>query len=330
MGFNEAIPCCCEKQKKVCCITATYERRCLSTNVGSGDCVDTPGPFEWLAYTTSWAECVDSQEECDNFAVSNPCGDPLSCDIRLVSATSEYFPDENCIGDEPQVSQDFCGPRSYICQKFECGTCTAVPQNCTTVETPADCPPVPSCPPQPCCDPDPGDNFCCCITISGGCILSTSCGPGTCPPSSGNAQSGVFCYQTSSCVGCSNISQGTFITTMCCATCQYLDVDGDGVADYFVQDCQGQPTGVCCSDCQTPNCAPAGCVRACPSASNICPCPVKSIGGACVTQSNLRYGSSDTSAEGRYTSGFMLDKGSNTPQYVPNSLFLFGYGYDRL
>lgn len=321
MSFNPATSCCCGTT--LCCLAVKVAHTCQKAKADG--CGSSPDGTQTLEYWKYLKFCVNSEDECSCALIDNPGSgnDPTE---TVIECHSTFRPDKKCENNVPPTG--VCEePAPKICPVWGCSPCGPIQLGCVLTPPDQDCPPVPDCPIDPCCNPT--QKLCCCREIVSGCVTGAQCTTCTGPSSTGTGTNGTVCTEVQNCTGCTP-DLGVYITTMCCATCNYVDIDGDGAWDVFFQDCQNMPTLVCCADCQTPGCTGAACIPPCSGGQpppNLCPCPISpSVTPCSGFTSNYRYGTSQNSAENRYTTGYISDGNA----YKLNTLFLFGYGYDHL
>lgn len=320
MTLNPTITCCCGKT--LCCIAAKISHTCPKSRTEG--CGSVPDGSQTLEYWRYFKFCVNTEDECNCSLID---GQGQEGADTVVQCTATFRPDKKCDGDTPPTGVCY-EPSPSVCTVWECSPCGPIAVGCTLLPPGESCPPVPDCPIDPCCNPTP--KLCCCRTLVNGCVSSASCISCTGPSSTGNGQNGTVCAEVQNCNGCTP-DDGAFITTMCCATCMYVDLDGDGIFDDWFQDCGSMPTTVCCDACgpaSNPGCESTICVPPCSSggSGNLCPCPIQSVTPGCPSPFAPRYGTAGNSAEGRYNSGVVYDGAA----YKLNTLFLFGYGYEHL
>lgn len=357
MSSSSGIPCCCKNAKFLCCLTLDMEATCTTATVS--DCSVVPGPPQTIAYTTKYKKWVNSREECNCDHLSDVgrcagswcderCGQSLDCNScacggcpdcanggggfgsgqdKVVGCSATFH--EN-ITEDGESADNACSNANTnkICVNTACGPCGRYVSGCSVVGPDEDCPPGPTgCTPQECCDGGPKE-LCCCRTVENSCISSVACGECASMNCSGSNQ---HKSSVTSCGECS-VEPGApclYITGVCCPSC-----DNGGCYD-------GSPCPCTCATKGSngePTCAVSKCVCPCGVDTGglpLCGCPIESITEGCPSQltgygvnyANLDYGNNLNSAEGRYTSGIVVDKNGVSQL---NTLFLFGYGYNNL
>lgn len=314
MSSSSGISCCCKNAKFLCCLTVDVETTCPTATVA--DCSVVPGAPTIVSRTLKVKKWVNSKEECDCEGVEDdverrgPCSGGFGWyrDCEVVNCSATFHED---ITEEGEDADKACSnaDADKVCPTAACGPCGLYSSGCTLVGPDEECPPPPpGCTPQECCDPTPGD-LCCCRTIQG-CITDASCGACDGMACDGPNQVKSTVSSCDQCIGEDGGPKCIFVTTMCTET-----------------------AGISCCD---GNCVPAGCACSCGGGgATICNCPIKNISEGCggaltgygVNYANLDYGNNLNSAEGRYTSGIVVD--SNGVSQL-NTLLLFGYGYKNL
>ena len=328
MGFNEAVPCCCDTTS-VCCRTARFRKSCNTSVVDEANCTFTLGDPETLEFDMHFIDCVATQDDCScqNFNPQTYGG------YVMVSCSATFFPDQKCQNGQPPVPRDFCGPEEPIpCQDWACGPCSPRPNGCVLVPPGSSCPPTPSCVPEPCCEPPPPE-MCCYYNTSTGCLAFLQCAP--CGQDFGST---VVSVPSPACDCAVN---GLYVATLCCPSCGwdpntnqpiYYHCDPQNAPNqpwlWGTQCCYG-PTG-CANGSWPPNqtCVREGCINTCPAPPlPICPCDGLYVINTCGNFNfSTTYAGTETSAEGRVQTGVFND-GTG---YKLNTLFLFGYGYEHL
>lgn len=333
MGFNEAVPCCCN-ETAVCCRQVTFQRFCATSTLDEANCTFVTGEPDTASFTVNLISCVAQESDCncDGFY-----GDTYGGGYIQTACTATYFANVKCQNGQPPVGADFCGPSEEPpCQRWACAPCGPRPDGCAS-GTPGGCPPVPDCPLQPCCEPPPPD-MCCYYETSGNCLAPLGCLP--CDQDFGPT---VIQTHTQDCAECGQ--QALLLATTCCSSCGWDPItnlyeynhcnpqDSPDRPDLWGKPCCNGPGPLPdgCANGQSSipqTCTAYGCFGLCPSVNPpLCPCGNITVIGPC---GNLTFAPSystfERSSEGRLETGIFND-GTG---FKLDTLFLFGYGYNHL